>query len=560
VAEETGLRFVHDNGATGQFALPEIMGPGAALFDYDGDGDLDVFLVQAAPLDASRPHTGSRLFRSDLHVENGHPVLAFTDVTEAAGLALEIFGMGAAVGDIDGDGDLDLYVTGFGANVLLRNDGDGTFTDITGESGLEDARWSTSAAFVDYDRDGDLDLFVGHYVAFTMAGNKTCTDPVGTRDYCAPAAWPPVPDRLLRNDGAGRFTDVSESSGIMRAYGPALGVAAGDLDGDGWADLYVANDAQPNQLWRNRRDGTFEDAGLLSGTAVNAGGRPEGSMGVALGDADDDGDEDLFVSNLIGESHVFYANDGAGNFEDARTRVGLARPTASMTGFGTGWFDYDLDGRLDLFLANGAVNIVESLRGQPAPFRQRNQLFHNEGGRFAEVSAAAGPAFELLEVSRGAAFGDIDNDGDVDILVTNNGGPVRLLLNDTMPVRPWGRASALQAEPDREASGGLAQGAAHWIQIALRSDSGNRLGAGARVGITRGGEPVLWRRSRTDGSYLSASDGRVHAGLGRASRVDGFIVEWPDGLREAFPGTPADRLVTLRRGTAHRPAEAGSHR
>ena len=550
VAEETGLRFVHDNGAAGQFALPEIMGSGAALLDYDNDGDLDVFLVQSGPLNGtSRPHTGSRLFRNDLRVENGRTAPRFADVTDAAGVGLKTFGMGAAVGDIDGDGDLDLHVSGFGSNTLYRNNGDGSFGDVTRAAGLVDTRWSTSAAFLDYDRDNDLDLYVGNYVAFTMAGNKTCTDPVGVRDYCAPAAWPPMPDRLLRNDGQGRFTDVSESAGITRAYGPALGVAVGDLDADGWPDIYVANDAQPNQLWRNRRDGTFEDVGLLSGTAVNAGGRPEGSMGIALGDPDNDGDEDIFVSNLVGESHVLYANDGTGNFDDARTRAELGRATAAMTGFGTGWFDYDHDGWLDLFIANGAVNIVEALRGQPDPFRQRNQLFHNDGsGRFREVTTVAGAAFESLEVSRGAAFGDIDNDGDVDIVVTNNNGPVRLLLNQAITAPPRaGNGQNASAAGTAAAQGG----SSHWIAIGLRADTGNRFGIGARVGIVRNGEPTLWRRARSDGSYLSASDHRVHVGLGLRSALDAVVVEWPDGLVERFSPVAPDGLITLDRGAGH---------
>ena len=353
---------------------------------------------------------------------------------------------------------------------------------------------------------------------------------------------------------SGRFTDVSEPAGITRAYGPALGVAVGDLDADGWPDIYVANDAQPNQLWRNRRDGTFEDVGLLSGTAVNAGGRPEGSMGIALGDPDNDGDEDIFVSNLVGESHVLYANDGTGNFDDARTRAELGRATAAMTGFGTGWFDYDHDGWLDLFIANGAVNIVEALRGQPNPFRQRNQLFHNDGsGRFREVTSCAGAAFESLEVSRGAAFGDIDNDGDVDIVVTNNNGPVRLLLNERITAPPRagnGRQTSAPAGGRQRREGG----SSHWIAIGLRADTGNRFGIGARVGIVRNGEPTLWRRARSDGSYLSASDHRVHVGLGVRRAVDAVVIEWPDGLSNAF----RQSSLTLRSRCGAARARAGA--
>jgi hypothetical protein len=531
-ADETGLHFTHDNGATGQRYMPEMMGAGVALFDYDNDGDLDVYVVQGAPIDPdARPATGNRLFRND-GVVAGVP--HFTDVTEQAGLGMKAVGMGVAVGDVDNDGWLDVYVTAFGSNVLYRNRGDGTFVDVTAQAHVDDPRWTTSAAFIDYDRDGDQDLFVANYVAFTKPGNKVCTDHAGARDYCPPGAYAPVPTRLFRNDEGLTFTDVTEASGVGRAYGAGLGVAVGDLNGDGWPDVYVANDATPNQLWINRHDGTFEDLGLLSGTAFNALGRPEGSMGIALGDADNDGDEDLFVTNIVGESHVLYLNDGAANFEDARVRTGLGPATADMTGFGTGWLDYDNDGRLDLFVTNGAVNIIEGQRGQPVPYRQRSQLFHNEGGgRFREVSREAGPFFEQLLVGRGAAFGDLDNDGDVDIVVTTNNGPARLLLNQTNA-------------PGRSAASGR-----HWLEIGLRGEDGRRIITGARVGVVRAGRPTLWRRARTDGSYLSASDGRVHVGLGDQPHLDRVVVQWPDGVIESYTGVDADRVVTLRRGAGH---------
>ena len=360
---------------------------------------------------------------------------------------------------------------------------------------MSDPLWSTSAAFLDYDRDGDLDLFVANYLDFTIADNKICHDPVGARDYCSPRAYRPVPDRLYRNEGRGRFVNVTEPAGIARADGNGLGVSVGDYNGDGWLDLYVANDATANQLWINRRDGTFVDEGVLSGAALNAAGNPEGSMGIASGDFDADGDEDLFVTNIIAETFALYVNDGKGSFDDARVRAGLARPTAAFTGFGTDWFDYDNDGWLDLFIANGAVNIIESQRGQPAPYRMRNQLFRNTGAAGStRPSAAAGPAFARAEISRGAAFGDVDNDGDIDVLVTTNNGPVRLLLN-------------------RSAAGN------HWLQVRLRHDSGERFGMGARIGIERAGTPTLWRRVKTDGSYLSASDIRVHVGLGASAQA-----------------------------------------
>jgi hypothetical protein len=507
------LSFTHLNGAKGQYYMHEIMGSGAALFDYDNDGDLDAFLVQG--------DGPSRLFRNEL--AGGVP--RFIDVTAQAGLAVRSYGMGTAVGDYDNDGNLDLFVTAFGADALLRNNGNGTFTDVTTAAGVSDPLWSTSAAFLDYDRDGDLDLFVANYLDFAIADNKVCHDPVGTRDYCSPRAYRPVPDRLYRNDGGGRFTNVTEPAGISKADGNGLGVSVGDYNGDGWLDLYVANDATANQLWINRKDGTFVDEGVLSGSALNAAGNPEGSMGIASGDFDADGDEDLFVTNIIAETYALYVNDGKGNFDDQRTRAGLSQPTAAFTGFGTDWFDYDNDGWLDLFVANGAVNVIESQRGQPAPYRMRNQLFRNTGrGRFEDAGAAAGPVFARAEISRAAAFGDVDNDGDTDVLVTTNNGPARLLLNRS-------------------------DGKHHWLQIRLQHDGGQRFGLGARIGIERAGKPTLWRRVKTDGSYLSASDVRVHVGLGASPQIDAVIVEWPDGTRERWRGVAADRLATLRHST-----------
>jgi enediyne biosynthesis protein E4 len=508
--------------------MPEIMGAGGALFDYDGDGDLDVFLVQGAPLVAGKdvpPVPGHRLLRNDL----GHHGPRFVDVTGKSGLGRVTPGMGVAVGDYDNDGDPDLYVTAFGPNVLFRNNGDGTFADVTAEAGVGEERWSASASFFDYDRDGDLDLFVANYLDFTVAGNRRCFDPVGARDYCTPSLYRPVPDRLFRNEGGGRFRDVSEAAGITRADGPGLGVVAADFDGDGWPDLYVANDGAANQLWMNRRDGTFEDRGLLSGTAYNAEGLPEGSMGVAAGDFDGDGDEDLFVTNLPRETNTLYVNQGKGLFQDATDAWGLGVPSATHTGFGADWLDYDNDGRLDLFVANGAVTIIEALRGQPYPFHERNQLIHNPGRPpFKETSDAAGAALALSEVSRGAAVGDVDNDGDVDVLVTNNNGPVRLLLNGATR-RPW-------------------------LAVRLRGVADNRDGIGARVGLEREGEPTLWRRVHTDGSYLTAGDPRVHFGLG-AARPRHVIVHWPSGAREAWAVSGQNRLLTLLQGTG-RPGPA----
>ncbi len=522
-AAATGLTFTHVNGATGRYYMPELIGSGVALVDYDNDGDLDVFLVQGGALGpgASGGPETSRLFRNDM--KPGSPgTLHFTDVTTAAGVGLRAYGMGVAVADYDNDGDMDILVTTFGPETLFRNNGNGTFTDVTAAAGVSDPLWSTSAAFVDYDRDGDLDLFVANYLDFTIAGSKSCFDATGVPDYCGPRAYRPAPNRLYRND-AGRFTDVTGPAGIDKADGPSLGVAVGDYNHDGWPDLYVANDAAANQLWLNQRDGTFADDGLLSGSALNAAGAAEGSMGIASGDVDGDGHEDLFISNIAAETFALYRNDGKGQFEDVRSRWGLAALTAAFTGFGTGLIDYDNDGWLDLFVANGAVNTIPSQRGQAVPFRMRNILLRNSGdGQFVDVAPGPGSPLALLNVGRGAAFGDVDNDGDTDIVVTTNNGPVQLLLN-TSPPR-------------------------HWLEIALRRDGANRFGYGARVGVERAGKPTLWRRVGSDGSYLSASDPRVHVGLGDDDRPVNVVVEWPDGRVTRQLRVRPDQRLTIRAG------------
>lgn len=532
---EAGLQFHHFTGATGEYFMPEIMGSGCALFDYDGDGDLDVFLVQSTLLNPTKEMSaasfpppsswkpGHRLFRNEL-IPSGK--LRFTDVTTQAGIGAISYGMGAAVGDIDGDGDLDLYVTCYGSNLLYRNNGRGTFTDITQEAGVDDPRWSTSAAFVDYDRDGDLDLYVANYVDFSVRGNKQCFSPAGELDYCSPAAYRPVPDRLFRNDGKGKFTDVSRETGIGAVAGPGLGVTCADFNGDGWPDIYVANDGAANLLWRNKGNGTFEEVGLLAGVAYGMDGIARAGMGATAGDFDNDGDEDILVTNLSREGSTLFQNDGRGNFRDASADFRIAQSSFLSTGFGVGWFDYDNDGKLDLFAANGAVTMMPALRGSRYPFHQRNQLFHSEDSELRDVTTLAGPAFQLSEVSRGTAFGDVDNDGDVDLLVSNNNGSARLLLNEV-------------ATSPRH----------HWLAIKLEGVKDNRHGIGALVTVLRKGQKPLWRYARTDGSYLSASSHDLHFGLGTSAATVDIGVKWLSGEKEIWQGVQPDKIITLRQQT-----------
>jgi len=537
-AKEWGLVFTYASGRTGEFYFPEIMGGGVALFDYDNDGDLDVFVVQGHSLAAgaaggkSGPESWGRLFRNDLITPQGrNPTPRFVDVTEASGIRASGFGMGVATGDYDNDGLMDLYIANYGSNQLWHNNGDGTFTDVTFAAGADDPRWSAGATFADLDRDGWLDLFVLNYVDSSVQKNVVCYAPNSRRDYCGPQAFPPVPSRLLRNRGNGTFEDVSIKSGIGRKAGPGLGVVADDLDGDGWLDLFVANDGSPCFLWLNQKNLTFREDGLLAGVAVNAAGKPEAGMGIAAGDCDGDGDDDLFITHLTGETNTLYLNQGGGVFEDATARSGLGAPSLPYTGFGTAWIDFDNDGWLDLAAFNGAVNLngAQWAKGDLFPYAQPDQLFRNQGGcRFVEVGPEAGVAFRTPRVSRGAAFGDVDNDGDTDIVVVDTDSPVRLLVNEAGSRRPW-LGLRLVGKP---------VGA-----------KGERDLLGARVEVLRKGATPLWRRAATDGSYASASDPRVLVGLGDAPEVTEVRVFWPDGAAESFPPPPLRAYTKLLRGT-----------
>ncbi len=546
-ATHRGLDFRHFNGMTGELYMAEVMGSGGALLDYDNDGDLDVFLIQGAilgpgktladalvpPQHASLP-LANRLYRNDLTVGPAGPVLQFTDVTAVSGETGSGYGMGAAAGDYDNDGWVDLYLTCLGHNRLLHNQGDRTFRDMTASAGVDDPRWSVPATFFDFDRDGWLDLFVGNYVAFPFDRMPRCADPSGAPDYCGTSNFAPEPDRLLHNRGDGTFVDVTQKAGLTAGFGPALGVVAADFNDDGWPDLYVANDATPNNLWLNRGNGTFSDEALLAGCAVNAAGQPEASMGVDAGDYDRDGDLDLFMTHLVVETNTLYQNEGRGMFSDRTTASGLGPPSRLFTSFGTGWLDYDNDGWLDLVVVSGAVNKIPELvrQGDAFPLHQTKQLFRNLGdGRFADVTAAAGPAFQLSEVSRGALFGDLDNDGDQDVVVVNNNGPARLLENQIGSHRPWLGVRLVQGAPPRDA-------------------------VGAKAALLENGRPVAWLRVRTDGSYAAAHDPRLLFALGTGRDRDkdkdsglGLQVFWPDGTSEVFRDLPHGRYTTLQRGT-----------
>jgi len=526
IAAEAGLDFVHFNGATGFRYLVETMGGGVAWLDFDGDGLLDAYLVQSAPLPGGPVPgelPGNRLYRN---VGDGR----FVEHTNAAGVRDTGFGMGCAVGDYDNDGAPDLYVVNFGANSLYHNNGDGTFTDVSDAAQVGDLGWGASAGFFDFDRDGDLDIYLVNYLAFSCEMQAGLFPRRGGKApaYPHPDRFDGAPDVLYENQGDGTFLDVSEASGIASVEpgpGKGLGVAFSDVDDDGDADVYVANDSTRNFLFLNDGSGRFEEVGDLAGCSHNRNGESEASMGVDFGDGDGDGQLDLFMTHLDGETNTYYRNESDGDWvewRDVTNRNGLARTTVLHTGFGATFFDLDRDRDLDLFVANGHVIDNIHLTYSNREYAQTDQLFRNLGdGQFEDISAQAGEYFLTKAVGRGTALGDYDGDGDQDVLVGTNGGPVTLLEN-------------------RVASGN------HWISVRLIGGEGEpRDGQGARLTLLSGGETQV-RELWTCRSYASASEGVAHFGLGGVTSIQRLTVRWPSGAVQVVEGLAVDRELVLR--------------
>jgi hypothetical protein len=518
IGARAGLDFVHHSGHTKQHYLPEIMGGGAALFDMDNDGLLDVYFVQSGQLTDPSAGSGNRMYRN-----RGDGM--FEDITERSGAGIKGYGMGVAAGDFDNDGYTDLYVTGFGHNVLLKNDGHGHFTDVSAKAGVASSGWSTSAAFVDYDDDGALDLFVVHYLNWQRSADVECFSLGGVPDYCSPASFDlPSASTLYHNNGNGTFTDVSERSGIATAVGNGLGVVAGDFNRDGRIDIFVANDRTPNHLWLNQGAGRFKESALTMGCALDQDGAAKSGMGVDAVDLDDDGDLDLLVVNLDGESDSFFRNQGQ-FFKDDTVTVGLRTRSRPFTRFGAAFRDFDNDGYLDLFEANGRVGL-QSQRYGPDPYAEPSLLFRGLAGpRFEEVTPRGGVRTPLAASSRAAAFGDIDNDGGIDVVVVNRDSPPYLLHN-------------------------VVKSRGHWILLRVVDDHG-RDALGAELTMTVGSRTVH-RDVRAAYSYLASSDPRVHIGLGSESAARNVIVRWPDGVQESFGDVAADRVAVLRRGAGRK--------
>lgn len=517
IGQAAKIDFQHEFAVQKKYYLPESMSGGVGLLDFDGDGFLDVYLVQGGELDPDKKNP----YRNRMYRNRGDG--SFEDVTESTGTGDRGYGMGCACGDYDGDGDVDLYVTNVGPNVLFRNNGNGTFSNVTDAAGVAEPGWGASAVFADYNGDGRLDLFVTNYIGWSPEQERLCVSLQNHRDYCGPTTYgAPTTDTLYRNEGNGAFVDVTRRVGIDTVRGNGLGVVAGDFNGDGWTDFYVANDQNPNALWVNAGNGRFVEDALLAGCALNQSGSAEAGMGVIAIDADYDGDLDLFMTHLQNESHTFYRNS-SGVFADVTAIIGLGAPSLPFTGFGVGFADFDHDSRLDLLVVNGRVRVAEPTLDVRKPYAEPNQLFRGlANGKYDELQPAGGTSPALVETSRGAAFGDLDNDGDIDVVVVNYGARVHVLNN-------------------------VAGVAGRWIMFrVLNSRGGYAIGASVRI---QAGDKTQWRQVQRAYSYCSSNDPRVHFGLGKAERVEEVLVRWPDGQTQTFGRFKSDAIHELRRGS-----------
>jgi len=532
VAEQAGLTLRNLCGEATKDYIVEVNGNGAAFFDHDNDGDMDVLIVNGSTL-----RTIER---------GGDPIAAlyendgkgrFRDVTERSGLDKRGWGMGVCAADYDNDGFQDLYVTAHGPNTLFRNNGDGTFADVTAKAGVGDPRWSTGCAFGDYDRDGDLDLYVANYLTFDVKkvprrGASPSCKFMGIDVMCGPRGLPGEPDALYQNNGDGTFRDVTEAAGIRDPGYYGFGVVFTDVDDDGWPDIYVANDSVPNFLFRNNRNGTFSEIGLVAGVALSEAGKEQAGMGVDAGDYNNDGRFDLFVTNFSHDSNTLYRNDGQAFFSDVTFPAGLGESSLPYLGWGTAFVDLDNDGLRDIFVANGHVYPEIDAHALGTKYLQRKLVYRNLGdGRFREASEEIGGDVLLERSSRGAAVGDYDNDGDPDVLVVNLNDRPSLLRND----------------------GGNGN---HWLTFRLVGTRSNRDAVGARLVLTVAGR-THHAEVRSGGSYLSHNDMRVHFGLGQATAAARLEIRWPSGLVEKFQDLGADQFLLVKEGEGLRPLQAG---
>ena len=525
VTASAGITFRHDNAASPEKYLIETMGAGCGWIDFDQDGLLDLYLVDSA---ATRLYTPKQPLRGALYRNKGDGT--FTDVTLRAGVGVQgLFGMGVAVGDYDNDGFPDLYVTGYDRSTLYHNNGDGTFTDVTAKAAVGNhGKWGSSAAWFDYDNDGRLDLVIANYVDWSPDHNVWCGEhKPGYRGYCHPDVYHGQTPTLYHNNGDGTFTDASATSGVGARPGNGLGVVTFDYDDDGWQDIFIANDGMENFLFHNNRDGTFREVGYIAGVAVNSDGKTEAGMGTDAADTSGDGRLDLIVTHLDFEQARYYRNQGEGAFEDATFAAKLGYATFHLSGFGTRFMDYDNDGYRDLFMANGHILDNIELFHAETHYAEPKLMFRNTGrGTFENVSDKLGPDFEAPRVSRGAAVGDFDNDGRLDILVSNNGQASQLLRNH---------------------ADGAGSGSSHWLEIFLIGTKSNRDGVGARVKVTAG-DLVQYDQRKGGMSYQSAQDPRLHFGLGSRTKVDSVEIRWPSGAVTGLEDLPSDRVVTVKEG------------